>query len=149
MDESLILTGVNINTVQILSILGSFGFLLFILFQIHSKRMREEYSVLWLLLGAVFITFSLWRSGLDHLSRLMGVAYPPAALFLILIMAVFMILIQFSVIISRATENNKHLTQEHSMLKLEVKLLKKKLQNLEKKLENSASSPETGNNPQA
>jgi len=134
MDQELLLKGININTVQVISIIGSFGFLLFILFQIHSKRMREEYSILWLFISVVFIIFSIWRSGLDHLARVIGIAYPPAALFLMLIMAVFMILIQFSVIISRATENNKHLTQEHSMLKLEVKILQKKLDAINREL---------------
>lgn len=121
------------NIVQLLSVAGSFGFLIFILFQIHSKRLREEYSVLWLFISAVFIIFSVWRDALDHFARIVGVAYPPAALFLLLIMSVFLILIQYSVIISKATENNKHLTQEHSMLKLEVKLLKKRIEELEKK----------------
>lgn len=133
LDHKLLLEGVNINIVQILSIIGSLGFLVFILMQIHSRRFREEYSILWLCISIVFIVFSFWREGLTHLSRLVGVAYPPAALFLILIMSVFLILIQFSVIISRATENNKHLTQEHSMLKLEVKILRTKLDLLEKR----------------
>jgi len=134
MDKALLLEGVNINIVQIISVIGSIGFLLFILFQIHSRRFREEYSILWLGISVVFVIFSFWREGLTHLSRLVGVAYPPAALFLILIMSVFLILIQFSVIISRATENNKHLTQEHSMLKLEVKILRAKLDLLEKRV---------------
>lgn len=134
LDHKLLLEGVNINIVQILSIIGSLGFFIFILMQIHSRRFREEYSILWLCISVVFIVFSFWREGLTHLSRIVGVAYPPAALFLILIMSVFLILIQFSVIISRATENNKHLTQEHSMLKLEVKILRAKLEKIENKI---------------
>lgn len=137
MDKELLLKGVDINIVQIISVIGSLGFLVFILMQIHSRRFREEYSILWLCISVVFIVFSFWREGLTHFSRLVGVAYPPAALFLILIMSVFLILIQFSVIISRATENNKHLTQEHSMLKLEVKILRTKLDLLEKRFAQS------------
>lgn len=134
MDKELLLAGVNIHIVQIISEIGSIGFLLFILYQIHSRRFREEYSILWLGISVVFVFFSFWREGLNHVSRLIGVAYPPAALFLILIMSVFLILIQFSVIISKATHNNTQLTQEHSMLKLDVKVLRVKIDFLENRI---------------
>lgn len=130
MNQSLILQDVDISKAQIFAIIGSFFLLFFILYQIRSKRIREEYSILWLLICLVFIVFSLWRNGLNVLARSVGVAYAPAALFLILILAIFLILIQFSILISKATENNKHLTQEHSMLKLEVKKLREEIRKL-------------------
>jgi hypothetical protein len=132
-----VLENVNIHIVQIISIIGSFSFLLFILSQIRSKRIKEEYSLMWLFFGFIFIIISLWRESLDMFARLVGVAYPPAALFLILIMAVFVILIQFSIIISKSKENNKHLTQEHSILKLEVERLQKEIVELSKKIDSS------------
>lgn len=132
MNPSLLIEGVDITKAQILAVIGSFGLLFFLLYQIRSKRLKEEYSILWLLVTVVFITFSIWRDGLTVLAKAVGVAYAPAALFLILIIAIFLILIQFSIIISKTTENNKHLTQEHSMLKLEVKRLKKELEKIEK-----------------
>ena len=124
---------VNIFKMQYIAIIGSVVLLVFILNLIRRKRIKEEYSLLWLFLSFVFILFSVWREGLDYISRLMGVAYPPAALFLILLMAIFMILIQFSIIISRQTENNKNLTQEHGLLKFEHENLKKRVEELEAK----------------
>lgn len=124
MSEVLNLKGVDIWKVQVLAITGSILFLLFILYQIQRKKIKEEYSILWLSIGLVFIIISIWRDGLDEISRLIGVAYPPAALFLILIMAVFVILIQFSIIISKLADNNRQLAQEHSLLKLEFEKLK-------------------------
>lgn len=125
-----ILLNVNTNIIQILSIIGSISFLIFILLQIRSKRIREEYSLLWLFFGLIFVILSFWRESLDIFARLTGIAYPPAALFLLLIMALFVIVIQFSVIISKSTENNKHLTQEHSLLKFEVEHLRKEIEQL-------------------
>jgi len=129
------LANVNTDKVQVFAVIGSLLFIVFILHQIRSKRMKEEYSLLWLLAGAVFFGFSLWRDGLTIISRAVGVAYPPAALFMILLFCVFMILIQYSTIISKLASNNKHLTQEHALLKLEMQEMKKRLAQLEKKSE--------------
>lgn len=125
---------VNIFKMQYIAIAGSIALLLFILNLIRRKRIKEEYSLLWLFLSLVFLVFSVWREGLDYISKLMGVAYPPAALFLILLMAIFMILIQFSIIISKQAENNKNLTQEHGLLKFEHENLKRRVNELEENL---------------
>lgn len=120
-------TAVELYRIQVLAILGSVGLLIFILWLIRNKRIKEEYSLLWLFFGGIFLFFSIWRGGLDYVSKWMGIAYPPAAIFLILLMAVFMILIQFSIIISRQAENTKKLAQDHSILKMEVQQLRKRL----------------------
>ena len=72
----------------------------------------------------VFVFFSIWRQGLEFFAGLMGIAYPPAALFLILLLAVFLILIEFSVNISRLSEQNKILAQELALLRNELQQLK-------------------------
>jgi len=126
------LQNVDIFKAQVLAVLGSIVFFVFILFQIRSKRIKEEYSLLWLFFSVIFIVFSIWRDGLTLFSTMIGVAYPPAALFLLLIMAELVILIQFSVLISRLSERNKVLVQEHALLKLELEKLKKEVEDLKK-----------------
>jgi len=121
---------------QSLAIIGSVLFLLLILFLIQRKRIKEEYSLLWIFFAIVFIIFSFWRDGLNFIAELIGVAYPPAALFLILLMAVFLILIEFSIIISKLTDKNKTLAQEIGMLKQELE----ELQNAECRGEKSEVS---------
>ena len=118
---------VNIFKMQIIAIAGSILLFLFILYLVRKKRIKEEYSLLWIFFGAVFIVFSFWRQGLDYLASLIGVAYPPTAILLILLMAVFIILIQFSIIISRLSETNKTLCQEIGLLKFEIENLKKEI----------------------
>ena len=110
--------------VQSIAIIASILFLLLILFLIQRKRIKEEYSLLWIFFAIVFIVFSFWRGGLDFIAQLLGIAYPPAALFLILLMAVFLILIEFSIIISKLSDMNKTLAQEIGILKQEVEKLK-------------------------
>ena len=75
------------NRIQIIAIAGSISLLIFIIVLIRQHRLKEEYSLLWLFFTMVFIVFSFWRNGLEWISDVIGIAYPPAALFLILIMA--------------------------------------------------------------
>lgn len=115
----------QITQLQLIAIAVSLLFFSLIVFLIQRKRIKEEYSLLWLFVSIVFIVFSFWREGLDFLAQSMGVSYPPAALFLILLVAVFLILIEFSIIISKLSDRNKTLTQEIGILKQEVLQLQK------------------------
>ena len=108
------------DKIQIVAIAGSIIFLIFIIEAIRKERVKEAYSLIWLIMGAVFLTMSFWREGLDKFSALIGIAYPPAALFLILLVTVIFVLIQYSAVISRQTEQIKNLTQELALLKEQV-----------------------------
>ena len=120
-------SSLNLNRIEYFAITGSVLFLLLIAEMVRKKRLKEEYSLLWIFFGAIFLLFSLWREGLDFLAQLIGVAYPPTALFLLLIMSIFSIMIHFSTIISTLSERNKILVQELGLLKVEVELLKTRL----------------------
>ncbi len=108
----------NLERIQIISIIGSLCFLIAISHLIRTKMLKEAYAILWLLFGAVFMIFSIWKKGLDFFAALVGVYYPPALLFLILIIALVLILIQFSVVISSQNEKIRVLCQELALLKL-------------------------------
>jgi hypothetical protein len=115
--------GSNLQTTQIIAIVVSISLFLYILFLVRNKKIKEEYSLLWLFSSVVFIFFSIWRNGLEYFASLMGIAYPPAALFIILLLAVFLILIEFSVNISKLTDQNKSLAQEMALLRHELEKL--------------------------
>jgi len=126
MENEVVSSAVQTSRIQYIAIAGSILLLLLILELIRSKRIKEEYSLLWLFFGVVFLLVSIFRDALEVISRLTGIAYAPAALFLLLLMAIFFILIQFSVIISKLSENNKKLNQDLGIIKLEMKALKNK-----------------------
>jgi hypothetical protein len=115
------------NRIQILAIIGSISLLIFIIILIRQHRLKEEYSLLWLFFTVFFIIFSVWRNGLEWISDLMGIAYPPAALFLILIMALFVIMIEFSLIISKQSERIKSIGQNIGLMQQEISELREKL----------------------
>lgn len=111
------------NRIQVFSIIGSLLLFIFILRLVKRKKLKEEYSLLWLGFGIVFIVLSIFKPLLEIVASTIGIVYAPAALLLILVISVFFILIQFSIVISRLTEGNKNLTQEVGILKAEIKKL--------------------------
>lgn len=111
------------NRIQVFSVIGSLLLFLFILRLVKRKKLKEEYSLLWLGFGIVFIMLSVFRPLLEVVASAIGIVYAPAALLLILVISVFFILIQFSIVISKLAEGNKNLTQEVGILKTEIKKL--------------------------
>ena len=105
------------HRVQFFAIIGSVTIFLFIIELIRKRKIKEQYSLLWFFSGVVFIILSVWEGGLAQIASFVGIAYPPAALQMILIVAIFLILIQFSVIISRLSDKNDKLVQEIALLK--------------------------------
>jgi hypothetical protein len=114
------LANVQVFRIQVLAIVGSLALIIFIIELIRRRRLKEEFAVLWLGMGIVFLVISLFRGLLDKFSVLVGIGYPPAALFLILIMGLMVILIHFSVAISELKESNKRLAQQLGLLKQEI-----------------------------
>ena len=117
----------KIGLIQIIAISGSVLFIIFIIELIRKKKIREEYSLLWLFFGIVFLIISIWRASLDYIAAMLGIVYAPAAIFLILIIAIISILIHYSLVISRLTENFKNLTQTIGLLEMELNKLKKEI----------------------
>lgn len=114
-----------------LAIIGSILFLIFIIELIRKRKIKEEYGLLWIFFSLVFIVISLWRQGLEVLSRLLGIFYAPAAFLLILIVAMLLILIQYSLVISRLSEHYKALNQQIGILRLELKELNDRVAHLD------------------
>lgn len=111
------------SRIQVLAIIGSILFLIFIIELIRKRKIKDAYGLLWIFIGVIFIVIAVWRQGLEVISRLMGIFSTPAAFLLILIMGILLILIQYSQVISRLSENCKTLTQQIAILKLELKEL--------------------------
>jgi hypothetical protein len=116
------------NRVQVIAIIGNLIFFYFVINLVRKKRIREEYSLLWIMFSIVFLVFSFWREGLEILASWLGIYYAPMAFLLILILGILSILIHYSVIISGMSEQNKSLVQELGLLKTELQQLKEKME---------------------
>ena len=111
--------------IQIISIAGSLIFTFLILELIRRKKLKEAYALIWGVMSILFMVLACWMDGLGYVSRLIGIIYAPATLFLVLLVTVILILIQFSVIISSQVDKIKNLGQELALLKEKLSKLDK------------------------
>jgi hypothetical protein len=90
--------------------------LLVILELIRSRRLQERYALLWLLTGIVILILAAWRGALARLADLVGIAYPPSALFVLASIFVMVVLLHYSTVISKLSDQNRILAQRLAML---------------------------------
>ena len=104
--------------------------LLIIVFElIRRRRLKEEYSLLWLLSSIMILLFSIFPGLLDIISQLLGMYYL-TTLFVISFLFLLLIVLHFSTVISRLSSMNKELTQELSILNYEFKDLNERFNKL-------------------
>ncbi|MBE2267211.1 MAG: DUF2304 domain-containing protein [Anaerolinea sp.] len=116
------------DRVMILGIGASLAALIFILELVRQKKLREDYSLLWLATGLVLLILSLSRPLLDQLAALIGVVtYPPAALFAVAIFFLLALLLHFSTVLTRITRENKRIAQQMAILQQELEQTRRAL----------------------
>ncbi|MBL7888948.1 MAG: DUF2304 domain-containing protein [Bacteroidia bacterium] len=103
--------------IQIIAIATSLLFLLYIVRLIIKGKLREEYSIVWIVCTVVLILFSFWRDGLEIMANLLGVYEAPNLIFTGAIFAIFIYLLHLSVVVSKLQSQNKQLAQDIAMLK--------------------------------
>jgi hypothetical protein len=106
--------------IQIISIIASLIIFFVVVNLIRRRKLKTEYSLIWLAVSVTFVIFSFWRNGIDKLASLFGIAYAPSVLFIILLIGIILLLIEFSIIISKQAEHIKVLVQEMALLKQEL-----------------------------
>jgi len=88
---------------------------------IRSRRLREQYALLWLATGTVLVILSAWRGGLNTIAGWLGVrGYPPAVLFAVGLMFVILVLLHYSTVISRLADQNVVLAQKLALLETKL-----------------------------
>lgn len=101
--------------------------MLFVLELVRRRKLREEYSLLWLATAVVLIVLSVSRPLLDVLANLVGIFYPPSALFLVAMVFVLFILLHFSTVLTRLTQENKENAQQIALLRWQLEQTQKAL----------------------
>lgn len=99
-----------------LAIAITLALLLLVFELVRRKRLSERYAILWLLAAATLFVLAAWKGLLTSLSHDVGISYPPSALFAVAIGLIAMILLNFSLAVSRLSDQNKILAQRLSLL---------------------------------
>lgn len=105
--------------IQIITIVINFFFILSIAYLIIKGKLREEYAIVWLICTIFLGLFSIWRNGLEVLSRLFGVYEAPNLVFTGFIFIILIYLLHLSIVNSKLQKNLTSLAQEIALLKEE------------------------------
>jgi len=91
--------------------------LLLIVFElVRSRRLQERYALLWLVTGVVMLVLAVWRDALNEISDLVGIAYPPSALFVLGSLFILLVLLYYSTVISKLSDQSRMLAQRMALL---------------------------------
>ena len=97
--------------------------LLFVLELVRRRKLREEYSVLWVLTSVALLVLALQQNLILHLTALIGAVQSTSTLFFGALVFLMMIALQFSVRLSKLTQRNKALAQRIALMQEELERL--------------------------
>jgi hypothetical protein len=111
--------------IQIVSILVSAGLFGVVFELVRRRRLMERYALLWLFSTTVLLALAVWKGLLEKLASAVGIFYAPSALFAVAFACILVMLLHFSLVISRLVEQNKILAQRVGLLSERVEQLER------------------------
>jgi hypothetical protein len=103
--------------VTVVGAIASLVLILVVVELVRGRRLKERYALLWLATGLALLVLSVWRGGLNTIAGWLGVtSYPPAVLFAVATLFIFLVLLHYSTVISRLTDENVDLAQRVALL---------------------------------
>ena len=102
--------------IQIVTLLAAVLLVILVIELVRRRRLSERYALLWLFSAFAILGLSIWQGLLEKLSKLIGVAYPPTALFLIAVVFILLLLLNFSTVLSRLQDETRILAQRLAIL---------------------------------
>ena len=107
--------------VSLVGVLASALLILVVLELVRGRRLKERYALLWLATGIVLLVLSAWRGGLNTIASWVGVtSYPPAVLFAVATLFILLVLLHYSTVLSKLTDENVELAQRIALLEERV-----------------------------
>jgi len=108
--------------VSVAASIASVLLILVVLELIRGRRLKERYALLWLVTGVVLLVLSAWRDGLNTIAGWLGVGtYPPAILFAAATLFIIVVLLHYSTVLSKLTDENVLLAQRLALLEERVR----------------------------
>ena len=107
--------------VQIVALIGTLALFVLVLDLVRRRRLAERYALLWMFASAALLVLAVWRGGLDVIANAMGVEEPANAIFILAFGVAFLLLLNFSVVTTRLSEETKILSQESALLEQELR----------------------------
>lgn len=101
---------------KVFAVFASILIVVVIITLVKNRKLKEEYSWLWLLTGAAILLLVLWYDILLMLTHLIGAVLPTTTLFIFAILFLICLTLDFAIKISKLTDQVKNLTQRVSLM---------------------------------
>lgn len=101
---------------RVFAVLTSIAVLALVLELVRRRRLREEYSWLWIVTAVLMTGIVVWYRPLLYVTWLIGAVSPVTTLLLFASLFLLAIAVHYSIIISRLTTQLKNLAQAHALL---------------------------------
>ena len=109
--------------VQILAGVASLALLVLVFELVRRRRLMERYALLWLFSCILVLGLAVWKSALEEFASTIGIYYAPSALFAVALALVLVLLLHFSLVVSRLADQSKVLAQKMALLQQRVEEL--------------------------
>ena len=109
------------DKVRIVAVILTAVMLGIVLELVRRRRLVERYALLWMSVALVLLVLAIWNQLLEVASNAIGIAVPANLLFIAAFAVAFLMLLHFSVITSRLSEETKILAQEVARLDAEAR----------------------------
>ena len=106
---------------QIIAVIVTLSIFLFVLELVRRRRLVERYALLWMTAALALLVLAIWTDGLNVLKDLMGIEDAANAIFILAFGVAFLLLLNFSVVSSRLSEETKILAQEVASLEARLR----------------------------
>jgi hypothetical protein len=110
---------------QIVSILATIGLFGLVFELVRRRRLMERYALLWLFSTAILLALAVWKPLLDRVAVAIGIFYAPSALFAVALGFILVILLHFSLVLSRLADQTKVLAQRIGLLQERIDVLER------------------------
>ena len=108
---------------QVFALAVSVVIFIFVIDMVRRRRLREEYSVLWLVTSVVMFILVFKYEWLVSVTEWIGATTSSTTLFIGSLVFLMLLSVQFCIKISRLTDQVKDLSQENALLRKQVETL--------------------------
>jgi len=109
------------DRIQLIAVAVTLALFLGVFELVRRRRLMERYALLWLLSTAVLLLLAAWTGLLERVAEFAGIDVPSNALFVVGFAFVLVLLLHFSLAISRLSDETKLLAQHVARLDQELR----------------------------
>ena len=102
---------------KVFAVVASFLLMALVIELVRRRKLREEYSWLWLLTGGVIILLVVWYDLLLWITRLIGAVAPTTTVFIFSTLFLMLISLHYSIQISKLSHQVKEMGQQLALLR--------------------------------